>query len=117
MTTLAQHHAFAIIGPSVWNNLPSSICSKILVGVPPSSHHCFGVPPSSHHCFGIPTSSHHCFWVPTSSHHCFGGPTLIPPLLKDFLVSSKLEQSIFSQQAVRKEALYKPSDNTNSMQN
>src|SRR5688572_13120159 len=39
-TATAQHRAFAIVGPSMWNNLPPSIRSKILAGVPPLSLRC-----------------------------------------------------------------------------
>ena len=39
-TGTVLHRAFAIVGPSMWNDLPPSIRSKILVGVPPSSLHC-----------------------------------------------------------------------------
>ena len=39
-TALAQHRAFAIVGPSMWNDLPPSIRSMILAGVPPFSLRC-----------------------------------------------------------------------------
>ena len=35
-TALAQHRAFASMGPSMWNGLPPAICSKIVTGLPPS---------------------------------------------------------------------------------
>ena len=38
-TAMAQHRAFAIVGPFSWNDLPL-LRSKILAGVSPSSAHC-----------------------------------------------------------------------------
>ena len=36
-TAMAQHRAFAIVGPSMWNDLPPTIRSKILLGVSSSA--------------------------------------------------------------------------------
>ena len=37
---MAQHRAFAIVGPSLWNDLPPAIRSKILIEIPTSSLRC-----------------------------------------------------------------------------
>lgn len=39
-TSMAQHRAFAILGPSLWNDLPPSLRSKISLGISPSSLRC-----------------------------------------------------------------------------
>ena len=41
-TAMAQHRAFAIVGPSSWNDLPP-LYSKILAGVSPSSARCLKI--------------------------------------------------------------------------
>ena len=39
-TSLTQHRAFAIVGPLIWNHLPSEIRGRILVGNSPASFRC-----------------------------------------------------------------------------
>ena len=34
-TALAQHRAFAIVGPSIWNDLPSLLRAKLMTGISP----------------------------------------------------------------------------------
>ena len=37
---LTQNHAFASMGPSMWNDLPPAICTKTLTGLPPYFFRC-----------------------------------------------------------------------------
>ena len=39
-TALAQHRALAVVGPSLWNDLPRAIHRKILTGVPFITYFC-----------------------------------------------------------------------------